>query len=76
MFIMMNFEKYRQETPYEGVYKYVAPEGYHWQCMSDDFGKVIWGGINLYNPYVLVKDNNYEEMDNNNITNDYNTNDG
>lgn len=68
MFIMMNFEKYRQETPYEGVYKYVAPEGYHWQCMSDDFGKVIWGGLNLYNPYVLVKDNNYEEMDNTNIT--------
>lgn len=76
MFIMMNFEKYRQETPYEGVYKYVAPEGYHWQCMSDNFGKVIWGGINLYNPYVLQKDKDYEEMDNNNTINDINTNDG
>ena len=74
---MMNFEKYRQETPYEGVYKYVAPEGYHWQCMSDDFGKVIWGGINLYNPYVLIKDKDYE-MDNNNFTNTNNSdnNDG
>ena len=76
MFIMMNFEKYRQETTYEGVYKYVAPEGYHWQCMSDDFGKVIWGGINLYNPYVLIKDKDYEEMDNNNTINNINTNDG
>lgn len=71
MFIMMiDFAKYRKETQYEGVYKYEAPEGYHWQCFSDNFGKVVWGGINLYNPYVLVKDENYEEMDNNDsITN-------
>lgn len=72
----MNFAKYRQATQYEGVYKYVAPEGYHWQCFSDNFGTVIWGGIDLMNPYVLVKDEDYEEMaDNNSITNNI-TNDG
>ena len=63
---MMKFEKYRKPTQYEGVFKYEAPEGYHWQCMNDNFGKVIWGGINLYNPYVLRKDEDYEKMDNNN----------
>lgn len=63
---MIKFEKYRKPTQYEGVYKYEAPEGYHWQCMNDNFGKIVWGGINLYNPYVLCKDEDYEKMDNNN----------
>lgn len=72
----MDFARYRRETQYEGVYKYEAPEGYHWQCMSDNFGKVIWGGINLYNPYVLTKDDNYEKMDNDNSTSINTDNDG
>lgn len=72
----MDFARYRKETQYEGVYKYEAPEGYHWQCMSDNFGKVIWGGINLYNPYVLTKDDNYEKMDNDNSTSINTDNDG
>lgn len=72
----MDFARYRRETQYEGVYKYEAPEGYHWQCMSDNFGKVIWGGINLYNPYVLAKDDNYEKMDNDNSTSINTDNDG
>ena len=74
--MMIDFAKYREDTPYEGVYRYKAPEGYHWQCMNDNFGKVIWGGINLYNPYVLRKDEDYEEMDNNNTINNNNDNDG
>ena len=72
----MDFARYRRETQYEGVYKYEAPEGYHWQCMSDNFGKVIWGGVNLYNPYVLAKDDNYEKMDNDNSTSINTDNDG
>lgn len=53
---MINFEKYRQNTQYEGVYKYVAPCGYHWQCENTNYGNVIWGGCSLYNNYALVKD--------------------
>ena len=52
----MNFEQYRQETPYEGVYKYVAPQGKHWMCLGDNYGKVIWGGKHLENPYTLEND--------------------
>ena len=53
---MINFEEYRQNTQYEGVYKYIAPEGYHWQCENTNYGNVIWGGCSLYNNYALVKD--------------------
>lgn len=69
---MIKFEKYRKPTQYEGVFKYEAPEGYHWQCMNDNFGKIVWGGINLYNPYVLRKDDENEEMDSNNTINNNN----
>lgn len=72
----MNFAKYREKTQYEGVYKYKAPKGYHWQCMNDNFGKIVWGGKDLMNPYVLVKDENYEEMADNNTTNNNITSNG
>lgn len=73
----VNMDDYRASSPYEGIYKYCAPEGYHWMCHNDDFGKVIWGGYDLGNyPYRLVKHENYEEnMDNTNINNNDN-NDG
>ena len=63
----VNMDDYRASSPYEGIYKYCAPMGYHWMCHNDDFGKVIWGGYDLGNyPYRLVKIDNYEEnMDNN-----------
>ena len=70
----VNMDDYRVSSPYEGIYKYCAPEGYHWMCHNDDFGKVIWGGYDLGNyPYRLVKHEKNEEMDNTNITNINNT---
>lgn len=70
----VNMDDYRASSPYEGIYKYCAPEGYHWMCHNDDFGKVIWGGYDLGNyPYRLVKYEKNEEMDNTNITNINNT---
>lgn len=56
--MIRNFEQYRQSTPYEGVYKYVAPEGTHWESFGTNYGKIIWGGVDLMNPYVIVEDKN------------------
>lgn len=50
------FEEYRQPTPYDGIFKYVAPEGMHWKCCGTNYGKIIWGGKCLSNPYIIVKD--------------------
>lgn len=71
---MREIEKYRENTQYEGVYKYVAPEGYHWECLGDFYGKIVWGGFTLPEyPYVLRKDKKDEEMDDNtNINNNIN----
>lgn len=52
----MNFEKYRQPTQIECIYTYTAPEGTHWECCGVNYGKIIWGGIDLLNPYILVED--------------------
>ena len=67
----VNMDEYRQPSAYQGIYKYIAPNGYHWMCKGDDFGTVIWGGFDLGNyPYRLAKIENYEEnMDNTNINN-------
>lgn len=74
---MREIEKYRHSTPYEGVYKYVAPDNHHWECLGDFYGKIVWGGFTLPDyPYVLVKDkNNEENMDNTNINNNNNNTD-
>lgn len=55
MNIYTSIGMYRQETKYEGVYKYVAPDGYEfWSCGSK-YGNVIWGGKYLDNVYYLKK---------------------
>lgn len=51
-----NFEKYRKPTQYEGVYKYEAPEGKHWESCGVNYGKIIYDGIDLINPYKIVDD--------------------
>lgn len=53
---MNSIGMYRQETQYEGVYKYVCPSGYHFESFGVNYGNVIWGGKALDNPYVIVKD--------------------
>ena len=60
--MMLNFEKYRKPTQYYGVYKYEAPEGKHWESFGTNYGKIIYGGVDLLNPYVIVDDNNEKEM--------------
>ena len=52
----MDYGQYRQPTAYQGLYKYVAPEGYRWHCNNDSFGKVVYGGFILANTYSLVKE--------------------
>lgn len=52
----MNFAQYRQPTQYDGVYTYTAPEGKHWECCGVKYGKIIYGGVDLLNPYVIVDD--------------------
>lgn len=54
--MIKNFDAYRVATQYNGVFKYIAPEGKHWQSCGTNFGKIIWGGFYLANPYVLVYD--------------------
>lgn len=52
---MESIGMYRQETQYEGVYKYVAPEGYEFWSFDTNYGNVIWGGKYLDNAYYLKK---------------------
>ena len=60
--MIQDFGQYRQPSLYEGVYKYIAPEGTHWESFGVNYGKIIWGGVDLLNPYVIVEDNNEKEM--------------
>lgn len=58
---MNSIGMYREETPYEGVYKYTAPQGYHFESFGTNYGNVIWGGKALDNPYVIVEDKEEEK---------------
>ena len=60
--MMLNFEKYRKPTQYDGVYRYEAPEGKHFESFGANYGKIIWGGIDLINPYILVDDKDEKGM--------------
>ena len=60
--MIQNFAQYRQPTQIECIYTYTAPEGKHWECFGTNYGKIIWGGVDLLNPYVIVDDNNEKEM--------------
>ena len=60
--MMLNFEKYRKSTQYDGVYRYEAPDGKHWESLGTNYGKIIWGGIDLLNPYVIVDNKDEKGM--------------
>ena len=51
-----NFAQYRQPTQIEGLYTYTAPEGKHFESCGVNYGKIIYDGINLINPYKIVDD--------------------
>lgn len=44
-----------EPTPYEGIYRHIAPNGYVFWCGNDCFGSVIWDWYELSNHYVLKK---------------------
>lgn len=48
----------RENTPYEGVYRYIAPGGYEFWCNSTNFGNEVWGMEKLTNKYSLKQINN------------------
>ena len=52
--MMLNFEKYRKPTQIEYLYTYTAPEGKHWESCGVNYGKIIYDGIDLMNPYKIV----------------------
>lgn len=47
----------RENTPTSGVYRYIAPKGFHFESHGINFGNIIWDGNKLSNPYTLEKDN-------------------
>ena len=49
----MDFGKYRHPTLYDGLFQYIAPEGYHWFVGNTDYGAIIYGEYILQNPYEL-----------------------
>ena len=63
---------YTREQIYDGVFKYIAEKGFHFESYGSNYGQIIYGGDELTNRYILRKDKDYEKMDNdytNNITN-------
>lgn len=54
--MMFNFEKYRKPTQIEYLYTYTAPEGKHFESCGVNYGKIIYDGIDLLNPYKIVDD--------------------
>lgn len=52
---LKDFDIKREETAYKGLYRYIAPEGYVFECCGFIFGKIIYGGKALSNPYTLKK---------------------
>lgn len=51
----MDFSNVKKEkTQYDGVYKYIAPEGKKFWVKDTCYGNVIWGGDILINPYILI----------------------
>ena len=46
-------QEYKKKTRYEGVYMYVAPDGYNFWSENCNYGSVIWGGDCLSNHYYL-----------------------
>ncbi len=49
-------QKMKKPTNYEGVFMYVAPEGYKFWSEGTCYGDVVWGGDCLTNYYYLKED--------------------
>jgi len=49
-------QKMKVKTKYDGVFMYVAPEGYKFWSEGTCYGKVVYGGDCLTNYYYLKED--------------------
>lgn len=60
-------QKMKHKTKYEGVFMYVAPDGYNFWSENTNYGSVVYGGDCLENHYYLkeIKD---EDTTNNTTT--------
>lgn len=56
-------QKMRRPTKYEGVYMYVAPDGYEFWSEDKCYGKVVYGGDCLTNYYYLKENETDTEKD-------------
>ena len=50
-------QKLKKKTPYDGVFMYVAPDGYEFWSENTCYGTTIWGGGYLDNHYYLKEIN-------------------
>lgn len=41
---------------YDGVFEYTTEEGFHFESFGSNYGRSIYGGAELSNPYVIKKD--------------------
>lgn len=48
-------QKMKRPTDYEGVFMYVAPDGYEFWSEDTNYNNTIWGGDCLANYYYLKK---------------------
>lgn len=46
-------QRLKRKTPYEGVFQYVAPDGYEFWSENTCYGATVWGGDCLTNYYYL-----------------------
>lgn len=56
-------QKMRKPTKYDGVYMYVAPEGYKFWSENTCYGNVVYGGPQLTNYYYLKENETDTEKD-------------
>ena len=71
---MIQGNNYTKTKLYNNTYKYTAEKGYHFESFGVNYGRVVFGGEDLANMYV-IKPNNYEENMGNNTDINNNIND-
>lgn len=69
--LQMDIQKLKHKTKYEGVFMYVAPDGYNFWSENTNYGSVVYGGDCLENHYYLkeIKDEDITNNTTNNIDN-------
>ena len=65
--------RYKKRKLYNNIYEYTCPEGSHFESYGVNYGRVIYGGETIQNPYIIKIERN-EEMDNTNTFNTDNSN--